>query len=64
MAATVTWEELRDLATFRAARGCAISVYLDLDPSDSPTPVAVDSRINALLDKVEKWPGRGGLDHG
>ena len=64
MAATVTWEELRDLATFRAARGCAISVYLDLDPSDSPTPVAVDSRINALLDEVEKWPGRGGLDHG
>src|SRR5213595_1246356 len=63
MAATVTWERLRELAAFRAERGCAISFYLDLDPSDSPTPVAVDSRINALLDEVEKWPGRGGLDH-
>ena len=28
MAATVTWEGLRDLATFRASNGCAISVYL------------------------------------
>jgi peptide chain release factor subunit 1 len=63
MAATVTWEGLRDLATFRAERGCAISFYLDLDPSDSPTPVAVDSRINALLDEVEKWPRRDELDH-
>ncbi len=64
MAATVTWEVLRDLATFRAELGNAISFYLDLDPSDSPTPVAVDARINALLDEVEKWPGRDGLDHG
>jgi peptide chain release factor subunit 1 len=63
MAANLTWEGLRDLATFRAERGCAISFYLDLDPSDSPTPVSVDSRINALLDEVEKWPGRGRLDH-
>ena len=54
MAATVTWEGLRDLATFRASSGCAISVYLDLDPSVSPTPEAVDSRINALLDSVER----------
>jgi peptide chain release factor subunit 1 len=63
MAATVTWEGLRDLATFRAERGCAISLYLDLDPSVSPTPAAVDSRTNALLDEVEKWPGRSELDH-
>jgi peptide chain release factor subunit 1 len=63
MAATVTWEGLRDLATFRAARGCAISLYLDLDPSVSPTAAAVDSRINALLDEVEKWRGRDKLDH-
>jgi peptide chain release factor subunit 1 len=54
MAASVTWEGLRDLATFRASNGCAISVYLDLDPSDSPTPEAVDSRINALLDSIER----------
>jgi peptide chain release factor subunit 1 len=54
MAATVTWEGLRDLATFRASNGCAISVYLDLDPSDSPTPEAIDTRINALLDEIER----------
>src|SRR2546421_325521 len=50
MAATVTWDVLRDLAAFRAAKGCAISLYLDLDPSESPTPEAVDTRVNALLD--------------
>jgi peptide chain release factor subunit 1 len=55
MAATVTWEVLRDLAAFRAERGCAISLYLDLDPGESPTAEAVDTRINALLDGVSRW---------
>ncbi len=55
MAATVTWDVLRDLAAFRAERGCAISLYLDLDPGESPTPEAVDTRINALLDAVGRW---------
>ncbi|MGZ4256957.1 MAG: baeRF10 domain-containing protein [Gaiellaceae bacterium] len=55
MAATVTWEVLRDLAAFRAEQGCAISLYLDLDPSESPTPEAVDTRVNALLDSVSRW---------
>jgi len=55
MAATVTWEVLRDLAAFRAERGCAISLYLDLDPGDSPTAEAVDTRSNALLDAVSRW---------
>src|SRR5438067_6814375 len=54
MAATVTWEGLRDLATFRTENGCAISLYLDLNPCVSPTPEAVDSRINALLDSIER----------
>jgi peptide chain release factor subunit 1 len=52
MAATVTWEGLRDLATFRAENGCAISLYLDLDPSVSPTAGDVDSRVNALLEQI------------
>src|SRR6266513_290210 len=55
MAASVTWEVLRDLAAFRAERGCAISLYLDLDPGESPTAEAVDTRINALLDGVSRW---------
>ena len=63
MASTVSWEALRELATFRAQEGCAISVYIDLDPSVSPTAAAIDSRINATLDEVEKWTGRGDLTH-
>jgi peptide chain release factor subunit 1 len=65
MAATVTWEGLRDLATFRAENGCAISFYLDLDPSVSPTAGAIDSRINALLDSVirSEMANRGQLTH-
>src|ERR687888_1804860 len=65
MAATVTWEGLRDLAVFRAEKGCAISFYLDLDPSVSPTAGAVDSRVNALLDEVvrSEMATRGELTH-
>jgi peptide chain release factor subunit 1 len=63
MASTVSWEALRELAMFRAQEGCAISVYLDLDPSVSPTAAAVDSRINAILDEIEKWSGRRDLTH-
>ena len=54
MAATVTWEGLRDLALFRAENGCAISLYLDLDPSVSPTRGEVDVRVNALVDAIER----------
>ena len=34
--------------------GCAISLYVDLDPADSPTPTAVDTRVNSLLSEAEK----------
>jgi peptide chain release factor subunit 1 len=54
MARTVTWDELRSLASFRAQRGCAISLYLDLDPADSPTPRTADMRLNSLLDEAGK----------
>ena len=37
MAETVTWSLLRELAGFRAEKGCAISLYLNLDPSEVPT---------------------------
>ena len=40
MAETVTWDRLRELAEFRAEKGCAISLYLDLDPSIVPTAAA------------------------
>jgi peptide chain release factor subunit 1 len=50
----VTWDSLRDLAGFRAQNGCAISLYLDLDPRDTPTAATADTRVNALIDEVER----------
>jgi len=54
MASTVTWDRLRDLARFRVQSGCAISLYLDLDPSDTPTAGDAATRMNALLDEVDR----------
>jgi peptide chain release factor subunit 1 len=49
MAATLTWEDVRRLAEYRAQRGCAISLYVDLDPAMSPTPRDMGARVSALL---------------
>ena len=49
MAETVTWDRLRELAEFRAEKGCAISLYLDLDPSIVPTAGDADARVSSLL---------------
>jgi peptide chain release factor subunit 1 len=54
MAATVTWETLRGLAGFRSAEGCAISLYVDLDPSSTPTAAEMESRMRSLVSDVEK----------
>jgi peptide chain release factor subunit 1 len=54
VAGTVTWERLRGLAGFRAEQGCAISLYLNLDPSEVPTPADAQTRMNGLLSKAEK----------
>lgn len=54
MASTVTWDGLRDLAGFRAQNGCAISLYLDLDPSVTPTAADLTTRVNALIDEIER----------
>jgi peptide chain release factor subunit 1 len=54
VAGTITWEQLRELAAFRAEKGCAISVYLDLHPSDTPTPPAVETRVSSLLNGAER----------
>ncbi len=65
MAETLTPNRLRDLAAFRSESGCAVSFYLDLDPALSPTPAAVDSRVNSLLSDAEKRLAsrRAELDH-
>ena len=61
----MTWDALRQLANFRADNGCAISLYLDLDPSDSPTAGDAATRINSLVDKGLKSDGanRGEQTH-
>src|SRR5215470_14985550 len=54
MASTVTCDRLRDLARFRVQNGCAISLYLDLDPSGTPTAGDAATRMHALVDAVER----------
>ena len=54
MAGTVTWKRLRELAGFRTEKGCAISLYLNLDPSEVPTPGDARTRMNAVLSEAEK----------
>src|SRR5581483_5314425 len=54
MATTVTGGLLRELAAFNAANGCALSIYLDLDPSAAPTIPDVDARFRARLTEAEK----------
>lgn len=50
----MTWEQLRELAGFRAEQGCAISVYVDLDPSEVPTPADVQTKVNSVLAAAER----------
>ncbi|HEX5469813.1 MAG TPA: Vms1/Ankzf1 family peptidyl-tRNA hydrolase [Gaiellaceae bacterium] len=57
MARTITWDELRDLAGFEAEKGCAISLYLDLDPRVTPTPGDAATRLHSLLDEAAKGNG-------
>jgi peptide chain release factor subunit 1 len=57
MARTITWDELRDLAGFEAEKGCAISLYLGLDPSVTPTPGDAATRLRSLLDEAAKGDG-------
>jgi peptide chain release factor subunit 1 len=54
MAETVSWEGLRELAEFQAEKGCAISLYVDLDPSTAPTAGDADARVSSLLTEGER----------
>ena len=57
MSTTITWESLRELAEFRTENGCAISLYVNLDPTVAPTAQAVETRINSLLDRSDNVNG-------
>ncbi len=54
MAGTLTWEQLRELAGFRADKGCAVSVFVNLDPSVVPTPQDVETKVHSLLGQAER----------
>jgi peptide chain release factor subunit 1 len=62
---SVNWDRLRELAGFRAAKGCAISLYVGFDPSTTPTIPDAMTKINSLLDGAQKsaFAKRGDLTH-
>jgi peptide chain release factor subunit 1 len=62
LARTITSDELRDLAAFEAEKGCAVSLYLDLDPSVSPTARDAATRLHSLLDEAAKGDGANRRD--
>jgi peptide chain release factor subunit 1 len=65
VAGTITWEQLRELAAFRARQGCAVSLYVGLDPSTVPTAGDLASHIRSLLARGERELAeqRGSLSH-
>ena len=65
MTTTVSLDGLRELSAFRAEHGCAISLYLDLDPSSVPTAGETATRVRSLLDAAAKSQGvaRAALAH-
>ncbi len=62
MAATISWDSLKQLAAFRAQKGCAVSLYADLDPSTTPTAGDAATRVRSLLDEGLKSDGAGRSD--
>ncbi|MDQ1461564.1 MAG: hypothetical protein QOI08_3048, partial [Actinomycetota bacterium] len=54
MATVVTEGLLRELAGFRAANGCAISIYVDFDPSAAPTVPAEKAKFHSRVDEAKK----------
>ncbi|HEU5216640.1 MAG TPA: Vms1/Ankzf1 family peptidyl-tRNA hydrolase [Gaiellaceae bacterium] len=54
MAGSITWEQLRELAAFRASHGCAVSLYVGLDPSIVPTAGDLASHTRSLLASAER----------
>jgi peptide chain release factor subunit 1 len=64
--AGITWEQLRELAGFRTQHGCAISLYVNLDPRAAPTAADVETRVSCQLGEAERLAEerRAALTHG
>ena len=54
---TVSLDGLRELAAFRAENGCAITLYVDLDPSVAPTTRETAVRVSSMLDAAARSHG-------
>jgi peptide chain release factor subunit 1 len=54
VAGIITWDQLRELAGFRAQQGCAVSMYLNLDPREVPTAADVEARANSLISETQR----------
>jgi peptide chain release factor subunit 1 len=54
VAESITWAELRELAGFRAEHGCAVSLYVGLDPKIVPTGRDLASHTRSLLDRADR----------
>jgi peptide chain release factor subunit 1 len=61
----VSWEQLRELASFRAEKGYAVSVFVGFDPRETPTPAVAETRVNAQLDEAQRLAEqrRGSMSH-
>jgi peptide chain release factor subunit 1 len=64
MATVVTEGLLRELAGFRAANGCAISIYVDFEPSEAPTVPAEKTKFHALVDAAKRKADARARDRG
>jgi peptide chain release factor subunit 1 len=54
MATVVTEGLIRELARFRAAEGCAVSLYVDFDPSSVPTIPDEHTKLNSAIDQAHR----------
>src|ERR1700709_2752098 len=50
----MTWEELRDLAGFRAQKGGGIRLQRTPGPREGPTPADVETRANSLISEAHR----------
>src|SRR6187455_1073479 len=61
---TLTRSRLRRLADVHPARGRVLSVFMNLDPSELPTPAARSSAVTSVLtEAARRVESEDGLDH-
>src|ERR1700760_1663033 len=59
----IGWPLLRTLPGFRGREGIGISLFLDLDPSDTPVHHTAASRLRSLRDRLHQEAEELELSH-